>query len=73
MTGEDIPDVVDDDLLLEEELSPAARVCSPLGRRLVRNAHRNLGHPSRYASPYENGKGSSGSDCLRTGVQMPHL
>ena len=39
LTGEDIPDVVDDDLLLEEELSPAARVCSPLGRRLVRNAH----------------------------------
>ena len=49
LTGEDIPEVANDDLLAEEELSPAARVCTPLGRRLVRNAHRNLGHPSRYA------------------------
>ena len=36
-------------LLAEEELSAEARACTPLGRRLVRNAHRNLGHPSRYA------------------------
>ena len=39
LTGEDIPDVNDNDLLQEEELSPAARACTPLGRRLVRNAH----------------------------------
>ena len=39
----------DDDLLGEEDLSPAARRCSKEVRRLVRNAHRNLGHPSNFA------------------------
>ena len=36
----------DDDLLSEEDLPPAARRVSKEMRRLVRNAHRNLGHPS---------------------------
>ena len=33
----------------EEDLSPAARRCSKKVRRLVRNAHRNLGHPSNFS------------------------
>ena len=36
-------------ILGEEELPPAARRCPKPVRRLIRNCHRNLGHPSNYA------------------------
>ena len=40
----------DDDLVLGEEDLPAqARRCPKSVRRLIRNAHRNLGHPSNYS------------------------
>ena len=39
----------DGDLLTEEELPPEARRCPKPVRRLVRNCHRNLGHPGNFA------------------------
>ena len=40
----------EDDLIIEEsDLPPEARKCPKEVRRLIRNAHRNLGHPSSYA------------------------
>ena len=33
----------------EEDLPPEARQCSQQVRRLIRNAHRNLGHPSNFS------------------------
>ena len=46
----DYPEVhPDDDLLGEEDLPPEARRCPKPIRRLIRNCHRNLGHPSNFA------------------------
>jgi hypothetical protein len=39
----------DDDLVCEEELPPEARRCPKAVRRLIRNCHRNLGHPSNFS------------------------
>ena len=40
----------DDDLVQgEEDLPPQARRCPKPVRRLIRNAHRNLGHPSNFS------------------------
>jgi hypothetical protein len=49
--AEDYPQTApDDDLLLgEEHLTPQARRCPQAVRRLIRNAHRNLGHPSNFS------------------------
>ena len=54
LTGEDIPDITTDDvddLMIgnDAELPPEARRCPIVVRRLIRNAHQNLGHPSNYA------------------------
>ena len=39
----------DDDLLGEEDLPHEARKCPKHVRRLIRNCHRNLGHPSNFS------------------------
>ena len=51
LTAEDIPDWNTDDLLIgaDENLPPEARKCPVDVRRMIRNAHNNLGHPSNYA------------------------
>ena len=50
LTGEDYaPDMAADDLIAPEALPPEARKCPEHLRRMVRNAHRNLGHPSNFA------------------------
>ena len=46
LTGEDIPDVSpESDLIGGEELPPEARKCPEAVRKMIRVAHRNLGHP----------------------------
>ena len=50
LTGEDIPDVTPEpDLIGGEELPPEARKCPESIRKMIRVAHRNLGHPSNHA------------------------
>ena len=51
LTAEDIPDLTTDDLLVgnDADLPPEARKCPIDVRRLIRNAHNNLGHPSNHA------------------------
>ena len=50
MNAHDYPDAnPDSDLLTEEELPPEAGRCPKPVRRLIRNCHRNLGHPSNSA------------------------
>ncbi len=50
LTGEDIPDVTPEaDLIGGEELPPEARKCPEAVRKMIRVAHRNLGHPSNHA------------------------
>ena len=51
LISEDIPDWNTDDLLIgqDEDLPPEARKCPVDVRRMIRNAHNNLGHPSNYA------------------------
>ena len=51
LTAEDIPDWNTDDLLVgnDADLPPEARRCPVDVRRMIRNAHNNLGHPSNHA------------------------
>ena len=50
LNAHDMPDEnPESDLLTEEELPPEARRCPKHVRRLIRNCHRNLGHPSNFA------------------------
>ena len=49
LTGEDIPEVVDHTMAFDDNLPPSARKCPIAVRRMIHNAHRNLGHPSNYA------------------------
>ena len=51
LTAEDIPDWNSDDLLIgnDADLPPEARRCPLPVRRMIRNAHNNLGHPSNFA------------------------
>ena len=49
LTGEDIPEVVDHTTAFDDNLPPSARKCPIAVRRMIHNAHRNLGHPSNYA------------------------
>jgi hypothetical protein len=51
LTAEDIPDWNTDDLLVgnDADLPPEARKCPIDVRRIIRNAHNNLGHPSNHA------------------------
>ena len=51
LTAEDIPDMNSDDLLIanDADLPAAARKCPINVRRMIRNAHNNLGHPSNAA------------------------
>ena len=54
LTSEDIPGITTDDvddLMMgnDAELHPEARRCPIVVRRMIRNAHQNLGHPSNYA------------------------
>ena len=51
LTGEDYPDMTTDDLLIggDSDLPPDARKCPIDVRRMIRNAHSNLGHPSNHA------------------------
>ena len=46
LTGEDIPEVVDHTMAYDGHLPPSARKCPIAVRRMIHNAHRNLGHPS---------------------------
>ena len=50
LSASDYPEVhPDDGLLVEEDLPPEARRCPKPVRRLIRNCHRNPGHPSNSA------------------------
>ena len=50
LTGEDIQDVSPElGLIGGEELPPEARKCPESVRKMMRLAHRNLGHPSNHA------------------------
>ena len=51
LTAEDIVDWNSDDLLVggDSDLPPEARKCPAVARRMIRNAHVNLGHPSNHA------------------------
>ena len=51
LTAEDIADWNADDLLVggDADLPPEARRCPTSVRRVIRNAHNNLGHPSNHA------------------------
>ena len=51
LTGEDIPDVTPEaDLIGGEELPPEARQCPESVGKMIRVAHRDLGHPSNHDS-----------------------
>ena len=51
LTAEDIPDHMPDDLLIGNgaDLPPETRKCSLQMRKMIRNAHNNLGHPSNHS------------------------
>ena len=51
LTAEDIPDWNTDDLLIggDADLPPEARKCPVDVRKMIRNAHVNLGHPSNHS------------------------
>ncbi len=49
LTAEDIPEVMDHQVTYDNHLPPEARKCPIPVRRMIHNAHRNLGHPSNAA------------------------